>query len=55
MPSNPIIRNTENMPILNNPTVTLCNSLPKENFLDWSKSKAFAADKINATEKLKFV
>ena len=31
------------------------NSLPNERILDWSKLKAFADDKINVTEKLKFV
>ena len=29
--------------------------LPNKKILDWSKSKAFADDKMNATEKLKFV
>ena len=28
--------------------------LPKDKILDWSKFKAFAEDKINVTEKLKF-
>ena len=31
------------------------NSLPKGKILDWSKLKAFANDKINVTEKFKFV
>ena len=31
------------------------NSLPNDNFLDWSKLKAFADDKTNVTEKMKFV
>ena len=31
------------------------NSLPNDKFLDWSKLKALADNKINATEKLKFV
>ena len=31
------------------------NSLPNNKILDWSKLKAFADDKINVTEKLKFV
>ena len=31
------------------------NSLPDDKFSDWSKLKAFADDKINVTEKLKFV
>ena len=31
------------------------NSLPHNKILDWSKLKAFADDKLNATEKLKFV
>ena len=30
------------------------NSLPNYKFLDWSKLKAFADDKINVTQKLKF-
>ena len=31
------------------------NSLPNNKFLDWSKLKAFADDKLNLAEKLKFV
>ena len=31
------------------------NSLPNDKFVDWSKLKAFADDKINVSEKLKFV
>ena len=31
------------------------NFLPNNNFLDWSKLKAFADDKTNVTEKLKTV
>ena len=31
------------------------NSLPNDKFLDWSKLKAFANDKIKVTEKMKFV
>ena len=31
------------------------NSLPNEKFLDWSKLKAFADDKIDVTEKFEFV
>ena len=31
------------------------NALANKNFLDWSKLKAFADNKINAIEKLKFV
>ena len=31
------------------------NSLPNDKLLDWSKLKAFADDKINVIEKLKFV
>ena len=31
------------------------NSLPNNKILDWSKLKAYADDKINVTEKLKFV
>ena len=30
-------------------------SLPNNKILDWSKLKAFADDKINKTEKFKFV
>ena len=30
-------------------------SLPNGKFLDWSKLKAFADDKVNVTEKLKFI
>ena len=30
------------------------NSLPNEKILDWSKFKAFADDKINVNEQLKF-
>ena len=33
----------------------LINSLPNDKFLDWSKLKAFADDKINVIENLKFV
>ena len=34
----------------------LCiNSLPNDKFLEWSKSKAFADNKIHVTSKLKFV
>ena len=32
----------------------LC-SLPNNKFIDWSKSKAFADDKLNLAENLKFV
>ena len=31
------------------------SSLPNNKILDWSKLKAFADDKIDVTEKLKFV
>ena len=31
------------------------NSSPNEKILDWSKFKAFADDKIDVTQKLKFV
>ena len=31
------------------------NSLPNDNFFDWSKLKAFADELLNLTEKLKFV
>ena len=31
------------------------NSLPDNKYLDWSKLKAFADDKINVTQKLKFM
>ena len=34
---------------------TILNSLPNDKFLDWSKLKAHADDKINLAEKLKFV
>ena len=34
---------------------TFVNSLPHNKILDRSKLKAFADDKLNATEKLKFV
>ena len=34
---------------------TLFNSLLNDKFLDWSRLKAFANDKINVTKKLKFV
>ena len=33
----------------------ILKSLAKDNYLDWSKLKAFADDKINVTEKLNFV
>ena len=33
----------------------LFNSVPNNRFLDWSKFKELADDKINATQKLKFV
>ena len=33
----------------------LLNSLPNNKILDWSKLKAYADDKLNAIEKLKFV
>ena len=33
----------------------LINSLPSDKFLNLSKLKAFGDDKINVTEKLKFV
>ena len=36
-------------------TLTVINSLPNDKILDWTKLKAFADDKINVTEKLKFV
>ena len=35
--------------------VTYFNSIPNDKILDWSKLKAFADDKINVTEELKFV
>ena len=34
---------------------TYLDPLPNNKKLDWSKSKAFADDKINVIEKLKFV
>ena len=33
----------------------LVNSLPNDKISNWSRLKAFADDKINVTEKLKFV
>ena len=33
----------------------MINSLPNTKFLNWSKLKAFADNKSNVTEKLKFV
>ena len=33
----------------------LINSLPSDNFLNLSKLKAFGVDKLNVTERLKFV
>ena len=33
---------------------SILNSLPNDKILDWSKSKAFADDKINVNGKLKF-
>ena len=33
----------------------MVNSLPNDKILDWSKLKAFAHEKINVTEKMKFV
>ena len=35
--------------------MTKFNSLPNDKILDWSNLKAFADDKINVTENLKFV
>ena len=35
--------------------VFLVNSLPNDKILDWSKMNAFADNKINVSEKLKFV
>ena len=35
--------------------ISIFNSLPNNKILDWSKLKAFADDKINVTEKLKFL
>ena len=34
---------------------TFINPLPNDKYLDWSKLKGFADNKINVTEKLKFV
>ena len=34
---------------------TCLNSLPKDKILNWSKLEAFADDKINVSEKLKYV
>ena len=36
-------------------TAKIFNSLPNDKILDQSKFKAFADDKINVTQKLKFV
>ena len=36
------------------PKLWFLTLLPKNQILDWSKLKAFADDKINANEKLKF-
>ena len=35
-------------------TILSFNSLPNYTFLDWSKFKVFADDKLNVTQKLKF-
>ena len=35
--------------------IAFINSLPNDNFLEWSKLKAIADDNINVTQKLKFV
>ena len=35
--------------------ISLLNPLPNHKILDWSKLKTFADDKINVTERLKFV
>ena len=35
--------------------ILIINFLPNDKFLDWSKFKALADDKINLTETLKFV
>ena len=37
------------------PNILLINSLPNDKTFDWSKLKAFADNKINVTEKLKYV
>ena len=36
------------------PQKAACSSLPNDKFLDWSKFKAFADEKINVTEHWKF-
>ena len=36
-------------------TIPMFNFLPHGKILDWSKLRAFTDDKINVTEKLKFV
>ena len=36
-------------------TRTRFNSLPNDNFSDWSKLKAFVDDKLTVAEKLKFI
>ena len=33
----------------------IIKSLPKDKFLEWCKSKAIADNKINMTEKVKFI
>ena len=38
-----------------NPLSSSYNFLPNNKVLDWSKLKAFADNKVNSTEKLKFV
>ena len=37
------------------PSATIFNFLPNDKISDWSKLKEFADDKIDVTEKLKFV
>ena len=41
--------------VLNSIVWKRVNSLPNNKILDWSKLKAFADEKLNVTEKLKFV
>ena len=42
-------------PSMVSPSCDIVNSLPNDKILDWSKFKAFAEDKENVTQKLKFM
>ena len=48
-------KTAQNVPSDVDRCLSLFNSLPNDKILDRSKLKAFAEDKINVTEKLKFV